>query len=49
MKYSKKWFVKLGVKKLFIDMTKNKKEGKYCIFNEKKSTYIEFFPETEVF
>ena len=34
---------------LCIDMTKDKKEGKYCIFNESKSTYIECIPETEAF
>ena len=34
---------------LFIDMTKNKKEGKYRIFNENKTTYIERIPEREPF
>ena len=34
---------------LCIDMTKNKNEGKYCIFNESKTTYIECICETEVF
>ena len=34
---------------LCIDMTKNKNEGKYRIFNESKPTYIECIPETEPF
>ena len=34
---------------LCIDVTKNKKEGKYRIFNESKTTYIECIPETEPF
>ena len=34
---------------LYIDMTKNKNDGKYRIFNEKKITYIECIPETEAF
>ena len=34
---------------LCIDMTKNKTEGKYRIFNESKTTYIECIPETEAF
>ena len=34
---------------LCIDMTKNKNEGKYRIFNESKTTYIESIPETELF
>ena len=34
---------------LCIDMTKNKNEGKYCIFNESKTTYIECICETEAF
>ena len=34
---------------LCIDMTKNKNEGKYRIFNESKTTYIECIPETEPF
>ena len=34
---------------LCIDMTKNKKEGKYRIFNESKNTYIECIPESEPF
>ena len=34
---------------LCIDMTKNKNEGKYCICNESKNTYIECIPETEAF
>ena len=29
------------------DMAKNKKEGKYRIFNSSKNTYIECIPETE--
>ena len=32
---------------LCIDMTKNKNEGKYRIFNESKKTYIDCIPETE--
>ena len=34
---------------LCVDMTKNKKEGKYRIFNESKTTCIECIPETEPF
>ena len=34
---------------LCIDMTKNKNEGKYRIFNESKTTYIECIPESEPF
>ena len=34
---------------LFIDMTKNKNEGKYRIFNESKTTYFEYIPESEPF
>ena len=34
---------------LCIDMTKNKNEGKYRIFNESKNTYIESVCETEAF
>ena len=34
---------------LCIDITKNKNEGKYRIFNESKATYIECIPETEAF
>ena len=34
---------------LCIDMTKNKNEGKYRIFNESKTTYIECICETEAF
>ena len=34
---------------LCIDMTKNKNEGKYRIFNESKTTNIECFPESEPF
>ena len=30
-------------------MTKNKNEGKYRIFNENKTTYIDCIPETEAF
>ena len=32
---------------LCIDMNKNKTEGKYRIFNESKTTYIDCIPETE--
>ena len=34
---------------LCIDVTKNKNDGKYCIFNESKTTYIECICETEAF
>ena len=34
---------------LFIDMAKNKNDGKYRIFNESKTTYIDCIPETEPF
>ena len=34
---------------LCIDMSKNKNEGKYRIFNESKSTYFDCIPETELF
>ena len=34
---------------LCIDMTKNKNDGKYCIFNESETTYIDCNPETEPF
>ena len=34
---------------LYIDMTKIKKEGRYRIFNESKTTYIDCIPETEPF
>ena len=34
---------------LCIDMTKNKNDGKYRIFNESKIFYIECIPESEVF
>ena len=34
---------------LCIDITKNKNEGKYRIFNESKNTYIECVCETEAF
>ena len=34
---------------LCIDVTKNKNEGKYRIFNESKTTYIDCIPETEPF
>ena len=34
---------------LCIDMTKNKNEGKYRIFNESKTTYIDCISETETF
>ena len=33
---------------LYIDMTKNN-EGKYRIFNENKTTYIECIPKSEPF
>ena len=31
------------------DMTKNKNEGKYRIFNESKTIYFECIPESEPF
>ena len=34
---------------LYIDMTKNKNEGKYRFFNESQNTYIECICETEAF
>ena len=34
---------------LYIDMTKNKNEGKYRVYNESKNTYIECIPESEPF
>ena len=34
---------------LCIDMTENKNEGKYRIFNERKTTYIDCTPESEPF
>ena len=34
---------------LCIDMTKNKNEGRYRIFNESKTTYIDCIPESEPF
>ena len=34
---------------LYIDMGKNKNEGKYRIFNERNTTYIDCIPETEPF
>ena len=34
---------------LCIDMTKNKNDGKYRIFNESKTTYIDCIPETNPF
>ena len=34
---------------LCIDMTKNKNEGKYRVYNESKNTYIECIPESEPF
>ena len=34
---------------LCIDMTKNKDEGKYRIFNESKNAYIDCVCETEAF
>ena len=32
-----------------IDVTKNKNEGKYRIFNESQTTYFECIPESEPF
>ena len=33
---------------LCTDMTKNKNDGKYRIFNKSKKTYIECIPESEL-
>ena len=41
------WSEKLNY--LCIDMTKNKNDGKYRIFNESKTTYIDCVPETKPF
>ena len=38
-----------GYNYLCIDMAKNKNEGKYRIFNESKTTYIDCIPESEPF
>ena len=43
----KAWGEKLNY--LCIDMTKIKNEGRYRIFNESKTTYIDCIPETEPF
>ena len=43
----KAWSEKINY--LCIDMSKNKNEGKYRIFNESKPTYFECIPETEPF
>ena len=32
-----------------VDMTRNKNDGKYSIFNESKTTYIECIPHSEPF
>ncbi len=45
--YHKAWDEKYNY--LYIDMTKNKNEGKYRIFNESKPTYFECICETEAF
>ena len=37
------------VKYLCIDMSRNKKDGKYRFFNESRTTYIECTPESENF
>ena len=34
---------------LCIDMTRNKNEGKYRIFNESRDTYIEYICKSEAF
>ena len=34
---------------LCINMTKKKNEGKYRIFNERKSTFIDCIPQSEAF
>ena len=36
-------------KYLCIDVTKNKKEGKYRIFDESKNRHVECIAETETF
>ena len=40
----KAWIEKYNY--LYIDMTKNKKEGKYRVFKESKITYIECIPKS---
>ena len=42
----KAWSQKLEY--LCIDISKNKKEGHYRIFNERKNTYTECIPESEL-
>ena len=51
MMNSRKCVIKLGVKNsiIFIDMSKNKNGGKYRIFNESKTVYIECICESEAF
>ena len=34
---------------LCINMNKNKKDGKYCVFDESKTTYTECISESEAF
>ena len=34
---------------LFIDSSKKRDEGRYCICNESKNTYIECTPQTKAF
>ena len=34
---------------LCFDRSKKKDQGRFCIFNESKNTYIECTPETEAF
>ena len=46
-KCHKAWSEKINY--LCIDITKNKNDGKYRIFNESKTTYIDCIPETEPF
>ena len=43
--YHKTWDERYNY--LCIDMTKNKNEGKYRIFNDSKTTYIDCNPEAE--
>ena len=43
----KAWYEKYNY--LCIDMTKNKNEGRYRIFNESKTIYIDCIPESEPF
>ena len=43
----KAWSEKLNY--LYIDMTRDKKECKYRMFNQSKTTFFECIPKSEVF